>query len=193
MEGKRLTGIGRAACGRGKRALRAEMSSRPGPKPTQVPGPPGTELGPLTQKAKGGDRSDEHLARLTLAPDRPPRQPSDTCKGREVGGHSPRILPFERTNPSGPAEVPAIRSSRTQPRAHGGAAARISPASTFCVVGPPSITWRSSIFAPQLGQCHPLTSKTLHTSWAQVARGLLPGPFALLVRGPSSMPGGPGT
>ena len=36
-------------------------------------------------------------------------------------------------------------------RAHGGAAARISPASTLFVVGPPSITWRSSIFAPQPG------------------------------------------
>ncbi len=36
----------------GNAALRADI----GPKPTQVPGPPGTEPGPLTKKAEGPGR-----------------------------------------------------------------------------------------------------------------------------------------
>ena len=74
-----------------------------------------------------GDRSDERLPRLTLSPDRPPRQPSDTRWGHEFGSRSPRNPPSERTDPAGPAEVPAIRSSRAPEARSGGRGGAYQP------------------------------------------------------------------
>lgn len=106
-----------------------------------------------------GDRLDEHLPRLILARDRPPRQPSDTCRGQEFVCTSPRIPRSEHTSTPrfvGRSRVLLRRPAIAHPRRAQSsrpvrAAARISPASTLPVVGPPSITWRSVIFAPRPG------------------------------------------